>query len=142
MITLINMISHLSMIALSQDNNPLIVYYSSPMLTRSTNIKNNYKCLRNFSWESIIAVTSRLRRSRVVNPGYDVLIGKLKKFPMRNEKCLLDPGCLIPRLYLLLFLDRGTQQCTTSRLPHHIAAPNSFSPANIRSPLSLTFDIS
>ena len=30
--------------------------------------------------ESIIVSKSRLRRSRVVKPGYDVLIEKLKKF--------------------------------------------------------------
>ena len=41
-------------------------------------------------WESIIAVKSRLRHSRLVNPGYDVLIQKTKLFPMRNEKKLFS----------------------------------------------------
>ena len=62
-------------------------------------------------WESIIAVKFRLRRSRLVNPGYNMLIQKMKLFPMRNEKLhdILDPRCLIPRLYLL-FLDQGTRK--------------------------------
>ena len=39
------------------------------------------------------------------------------------------------------FLDRGTRQCTTSRLPHHIAAPNSNSPANIWSPVEVSISL-